>query len=90
MTEKLKPCPFCGKNPELICQNTECGYFESFFVKCKKCFIEMYGDFYYSTWPPAIKGNTISVRKDAVNSAIAAWNTRHEIISSQESGENHD
>ena len=41
MSEKMKPCPFCGCNPqiectergtwELACENLNCGYFGDYY-----------------------------------------------------------
>ena len=39
MSEKLKPCPFCGGEAELIQHHERDNEYYSYFVHCKKCVI---------------------------------------------------
>ena len=71
MSEELKPCPFCGGEPEIV----ECDYgmyFTGYAVYCRQCSVKVgvtgrLGEAY--EWVPIF-----STEADA----IASWNTRCE------------
>jgi len=61
MPEKLKPCPFCGRDPILRDEAYERGY--RAFAQCCECL--------------ASRGTHIAdSRQIAISDAIAAWNRR--------------
>lgn len=64
MTEKLKPCPFCGGTPELI-DNNPCAVI--IYVRCPKCKAMIVRE-------PENAEDTAD--KDAKQAVIEAWNTR--------------
>lgn len=64
MTDKLKPCPFCGSEALKV----DTGYYGAKWVECQECFID----------GPSITANPIGSREIKDQEAIDAWNSRVE------------
>ncbi len=49
MSNKLKPCPFCGNLPELVdkCDGEHDGGCFDIFCKTEGCYLELGGDYWF-------------------------------------------
>ena len=74
---ELKPCPFCGERPELVCNSTEHERYKmsaSFYLLCPKCGVRT------KCYDPIIeldgRNGDVSIKQDGAKKAVEAWNRR--------------
>jgi Lar family restriction alleviation protein len=66
MTDKLKPCPFCGGDAVLYNQSSKYTDRNSYLVNCSNCSCRTREFAYYE----------IKARRETEQKAIEAWNRR--------------